>query len=51
MDAASLAFLASRLRLAYFARGALVVGPQSGVADCLNIVKQGHVRGSAEVAA
>jgi CBS domain-containing protein len=41
-----LAFLAARLRLAYYARTQAVVGPQSGPADRLYIVKQGSVRGS-----
>jgi CBS domain-containing protein len=38
---------AARLRLAYYARGAVLVGPDRGVADRLFIVKQGRVRGGA----
>ncbi len=45
MDADPLGFLADRLALAYYARSALIVGPESGVVDRLYIVKQGQVRG------
>jgi CBS domain-containing protein len=46
MEPKALAFLAARLRLAYYARTQVVVGPESGPADRLYIVKQGTVRGS-----
>ena len=46
MDAGSLRFLGQRLRLAYYPRGELVTGPDSGPCDRLHIVKQGSVRGS-----
>ena len=46
MEGEALRFLAGRLAVAYHARGALIVGPQSGAADRLHIVKQGRVRGS-----
>jgi CBS domain-containing protein len=48
MDAASLRFLGQRLRLAYYPRGELVIGPESGPRDRLHIVKQGSVRGSGD---
>ena len=47
MDAGALRFLAGRLRLAYYPRGHLVVGPDGGVVDRLYIVKQGRVRSDA----
>jgi CBS domain-containing protein len=46
MDAQALAFLASRLQLAYFPRAQVIVGPESGPADRLYIVKQGSARGT-----
>ena len=46
MEGEALRFLAGRLAVAYHARGALIVDPQSGAADRLHIVKQGRVRGS-----
>ena len=46
MEPDALAFLASRLQLAYYPRTQVIVGPQSGPADRLYIVKQGSVRGS-----
>ena len=46
MEPEALAFLAERLRLAYYPRGHMIVGPQSGPADRLYIIKQGSVRGS-----
>src|SRR5687768_7022785 len=39
-------YLSRRLQLAYHARGALIVGPQSGPVGRMYIVKQGAVRGS-----
>ena len=50
MDAASLQFLAARLSIAYFPRARVILGPESGVADRLYIVKQGRVRGTADAA-
>ena len=50
MDGASLAFLASRLRLAYFPRGAPVAGPGSGASGRLCIVKSGRVSSGGETA-
>ena len=47
MGAKSLAFLAARLMLAYFARGSVIVGPDSGPVRHLHIIKQGRVRGAA----
>jgi CBS domain-containing protein len=46
MDAESLRFLAGRLAIGYYPRGATLAGPQSGAADRLFILKQGRVRGS-----
>ena len=51
MDAASLRFLAARLQLAYYPRGAVIVGPESGVVDRLYIVKQGACAAAAAAAA
>jgi CBS domain-containing protein len=50
MDAASLRFLAGRLRLAYYPRDAVVLSPESGTADRLCVVKQGSVRAGAGAA-
>ncbi len=47
MGSKSLQFLASRLQLAYYPRGATIVAPESGVVQRLHILKQGHVRGGA----
>jgi CBS domain-containing protein len=47
MEEEALRFLASHVRLAYFAKGAEVVGPGSGVVEALFILKKGQVRGSA----
>ena len=47
MEEAALRFLATRLRLAYFAKGAEIVGPESGVVATMYILKKGQVRGSA----
>jgi CBS domain-containing protein len=46
MEAQDLAFLAARLRLAYYPRTQLIVGPESGPAERLYIIKQGRVRGT-----
>jgi CBS domain-containing protein len=46
MEPAALEFMAAHLALAYYPRGGLVVGPQSGAVARLYIVKQGAVRGS-----
>ena len=50
MDAAALRFLAARLKLAYYPREAVLVGPDSGPVERLYIVKQGSVRGSGAAA-
>ncbi|MGQ0512654.1 MAG: DUF294 nucleotidyltransferase-like domain-containing protein [Betaproteobacteria bacterium] len=47
MGSKSLGFLASRLQLAYYPRGAVIVAPDSGVVQRLHVVKQGRVRGGA----
>ena len=47
MGAKSLRFLASRLQLAYYPRGAAIVKPEDGVAQRLYILKQGRARGGA----
>jgi len=47
MGSKSLRFLASRLQLAYYPRGAAIIGPDSGIAQHLRIIKQGRVRGGA----
>ena len=46
MEPGALEFLARHLELAYYPRGQLVVGPESGAAARLYIVKQGRVRGT-----
>jgi CBS domain-containing protein len=46
MEAEALRFLSARLKLAYYAKGAKVLGPASGIVDRLYIVKQGAVRGT-----
>jgi CBS domain-containing protein len=46
MEPEPLAFLASRLQLAYYPRTQVIVGPESGAADRLYIIKQGSVRGT-----
>ena len=46
MEPAAVGFMAARLRLAYFPRGAAVAGPERGAADRLLILKQGVVRRS-----
>lgn len=47
MGSKSLGFLAARLQLAYYPRGAVIVAPESGVVQRLHILKQGRVRGGA----
>ncbi len=47
MGSKSLGFLASRLQLAYYPRGAAVVTPEEGPVARLRIIKQGRVRGGA----
>ena len=44
VDRASLAFLASRLKLAYYAKGRVITEPRHGVARTLFIVQRGLVR-------
>jgi len=46
MESSALQFLAGHLEVAYYPRGGLVVGPESGTVGRLYIVKQGSVRGS-----
>jgi CBS domain-containing protein len=46
MDAASLALLASRLKLRYFAKGARILAPADGVVDRLYILQRGAVSGA-----
>ena len=46
LEPEALDYLAQRLRLAYHARGELILGPDSGEVDRLRIIKQGAVRGS-----
>ncbi len=45
MGSKSLQFLAARLQLAYYPRGATIVAPAGGVVQRLHILKQGRVRG------
>jgi CBS domain-containing protein len=45
MEPAALRHMVLRLRLAYYPRGELIVGPESGVVDRLYILRQGRVRG------
>jgi CBS domain-containing protein len=46
MEPEALAFLSARLQLAYYPREQVIVGPHSGPADRLYIIKQGSVRGT-----
>jgi CBS domain-containing protein len=46
MDSESLIFLAGQLSLAYYAKGAVVVAPDHGVAQKVKIIQRGHVRGA-----
>jgi CBS domain-containing protein len=46
MEPEALAFLAARLTLAYYPRAQEIIGPHSGPADRLYIIKQGSVRGT-----
>src|SRR5262245_42727473 len=50
MEPAALEFLARHLQVAYYPRGQVLIGPESGVAERLFIVKQGEVRGSGAAA-
>jgi len=47
MGGKSLRFLAARLQLAYYAKGAVIAAPSGGPARHLHILKQGRVRGGA----
>jgi len=47
MGGKSLRFLAGRLQLAYYAKGAVIVAPEGGPVRQLHILKQGRVRGGA----
>jgi CBS domain-containing protein len=51
MEPAALRGLAARLRVGYTPRGQAFLGPESGIADRLFIVKQGRVRGGPAAAA
>ncbi|HYL90645.1 MAG TPA: DUF294 nucleotidyltransferase-like domain-containing protein [Burkholderiales bacterium] len=46
MEPAALAFLAARLRIAYYARGEPIVGPDGGEVDRLYLIRSGAVRRS-----
>ena len=46
MEPEAIGFLAARLRIAYYARGASIVGPDSGAVDRLYLIRQGAVRRS-----
>ncbi len=46
METEALALLAAKLKLAYYPRMQVIVGPDSGAADRLYIIKQGSVRGT-----
>jgi len=46
LEPAAFEFLAKHLELAYYARGAVLVSPETGPVERLFIVKQGVVRGS-----
>jgi CBS domain-containing protein len=50
MDEGSLRFLASRLQLAYYPAGEVLLAPENGVVERLYIVKQGSVRGAGAAA-
>jgi len=47
LEPAALELLAARLEIAYYPRGALIVGPAAGPAARLHVVKQGRVRAEA----
>jgi CBS domain-containing protein len=44
MDEAALRLIAARARLGYYPKGAMVIGPQSGVVKTLYVVQRGHAR-------
>lgn len=46
MGARDLAFVAERVRLAYFPVGAAIIDPTAGKATALHIIQRGHVRSS-----
>ena len=46
MEAAAFEFLSRHLSVAYYPRGQVLLGPESGVVERLYIVKEGAVRGS-----
>lgn len=46
MESAAIGFLAARLRIAYYPRGELIVGPEAGAVDRLYLIRQGAVRRS-----
>ncbi|MBV9190140.1 MAG: CBS domain-containing protein, partial [Betaproteobacteria bacterium] len=46
MEPEAMGFLAARLRIAYYARGASIVRPESGQVDRLYLIRQGAVRRS-----
>ena len=50
LEPAALELLAARLEIAYYPRGALIVGPAAGPAARLHVVKQGRVRAEAALA-
>ncbi|MCW5590912.1 MAG: CBS domain-containing protein [Burkholderiales bacterium] len=50
MRESHLAFLASRLRLAYFSEGEVILEGGQGIPECANIIKQGAVVVSADTA-
>jgi len=46
MEPEAIGFLAARLRIAYYPRGASIVGPESGEVDRLYLIRKGAVRRS-----
>src|SRR5512139_825419 len=50
MRESHLAFLASRLKLAYFSEGEVILEGGQGIPECANIIKQGAVVVSADTA-
>jgi CBS domain-containing protein len=46
MEPAALEFLGAHLRLGYYPRGELLIGPESGAPQRMFVVKQGEVRGT-----
>lgn len=50
MEPAHLLWMLEHMRLAYYARGEVIVSPERGVVNCFLVIKQGRVQGEQNVA-